>query len=75
MPFSTFPPRFLRDVALNKFAGKFLPVRQVGRSSDSMSHIPLIRMDPSLEPLDSVEDCRVHVGRVLDSCLMMNGSE
>jgi len=50
-------------------------VRQVCRSSDSMSHILLIRMGPSLESLDSVTDCRVRVGRVLDSCLMMNGSE
>jgi hypothetical protein len=66
-PFQTFPPRFLRDVAWSKFAGKILPMRQVCRSSVSTSHIPPIRMGPDLEPLHSVADCHVHVGRVLDS--------
>ena len=72
-PFQTFSLKFLHDVALSKFAKIILLTCQVCHSSVSMLYILLVH--PVLEPLYSVTDCHIHIDRVLDIHLMMNGNE
>jgi len=73
--FQTFPPKCLHDATRSKLGGKTLPVRQVSRSSVSMSNRRLIGTDPALESLRFAANCRARVGRVLDTRLKTSDSE
>ena len=73
--FRTSAPKFLHGASRSKLREKSLPVRQVSRSSISMSNRRLIGRDPFLESLRVAANCRVHVGRVLDIGSSTSGSE